>query len=901
MTPDARALEREESLGSLIAAWVEAVEAGQQPDATEWLARHPEFAPELEEFFASQLEFQSLAWQFLEATRAGPNSLLADTPWPQGPALLEPPAAGRFGDYELGAEIGRGGMGVVYRARQVRLDRLVALKVMRTGPGGVAATLERFRHEAELIARLDHPAVVPIYEVGEYNGWVYYAMKLIEGGNLAQEVSGDQRSAVSAAERAALTKVVQRRAAMVVAAVARAVQHAHERGVLHRDLKPSNILLDRQGRPYVTDFGLGRQLEGGSELTQSGAIVGTPSYMAPEQASGRFGVVTIAADVYGLGSILYALLTGRPPFQGPSVLETVLLVREEAPQPPRSHNPCLARDLETICLKCLEKEPHRRYSSAAALADDLDRFLAGKPISARPVRPWERAWKWARRQPAAAALLAGSVLAVLGIITGVLVHNARLQEAAQEAQHQQELARAHYRRARDTLGRMLQQFDSYRLGAVPQFKELQRKQLEEALTFYEGALQDQDDPDPAVRLDTAVACKQAAEIQGMLGRKPAAAENYGRAIALLSGLPAEHRDTPESQLLLADCYNGRDGMAADHKWRCEEAVRDHRQALAILEALAQRRPHDLRVRGALAVTEHYLGAVYQVAGKPAEAAVHLSRAADLLAVVAREQPGNENFQARLADNQVDLALVYQTTKPAYEVKRTYEKTEELLQGLLARHPSTGQYTLSLAALYANWGLFLRDTGRLPLALVRQTRAVELAESVVKQEPQHVFARRMACNARGARAQTYQALGRWPEAAQDWDRVIELDDRPNGWIRRVLRALALARAGLHARAVAEAGVLEAKAEVNGAGRYDLACVYALAAKAARADTKLTTAEQQELAESHAGAALALLQRLAAQGYFRDAAHAKTLADDEDLQVLHSRPEFQKLLEQVKSGK
>jgi len=302
---------------------------------------------------------------------------------------------GEFGDYELLEEIGRGGQGVVFRARQKSLNRTVALKVIGLGQWATKAHLKRFRREAEAAASLDHPCIVPIYEVGERDGSCYFSMKFVEGGQLDEVIRR--------------TPMPIRQAAELIAKVARTVHYAHEHGILHRDIKPGNILLDANGEPHLTDFGLARLVESESSVTHTLEVLGTPSYMAPEQAAGNNAGLSSATDVYGLGAVLYQLLTGHPPFAGGTTFETVRLVLDTEPRQPRLWNPKVDRDLSTICLKCLEKDPKRRYSSALALAEDLERWLRHEPIRARHTGVFTRGKKWVRRNPTTALLFALSL------------------------------------------------------------------------------------------------------------------------------------------------------------------------------------------------------------------------------------------------------------------------------------------------------------------------------------------------------------------------------------------------------------------------------------------------------------------------------------------------------------
>ncbi len=315
-------------------------------------------------------------------------------------------AAGSFPDvpeYDILAELGHGGMGVVYKARQHRLSRLVALKMIRAGSLAKPEDLGRFRVEAQAIAKLRHPNIIQIYDIGEVGGLPFVALELLEGGSLDDRLA----STPQAAEYAATT----------IALLARAVDAAHQAGIVHRDLKPSNVLFASEGTPKITDFGLAKRLQENGQ-TETGQVLGSPSYIPPEQAQGRSKDVGPTADVYALGAILYEMLTGRPPFQGPTPLDTVMQVIRDEPIAPSRLARQIPRDLETICLKSLTKEPHRRYQTAPALAEDLDRYLANEPIRARPTPLWEQGFKWARRRPTTSSLGAAGLL-VAAILVSV--------------------------------------------------------------------------------------------------------------------------------------------------------------------------------------------------------------------------------------------------------------------------------------------------------------------------------------------------------------------------------------------------------------------------------------------------------------------------------------------------
>ena len=364
--------DRDERLARLLGELSERARLGQPPDVDGLAGQHPDLAAELRELWAAA----QFAAEFAGGTGSRPLDAGGRSPR-RRPAPLVSGLSGRtFGDFELLEEIGRGGMGVVYKAQQKGLDRVVALKMILRGEHATPGDLARFQVEAQAAGGLDHPNIVPVYAAGEHEGQAYFSMRHVEGETLSMLLA---RGPLRARDAAAL-----------LATVARAVDFAHQKGILHRDLKPSNILLDASGVPHVTDFGLAKRVRADSDdaagLTQTGGIVGTPAYMAPEQVSGRRGKTSPASDVYSLGVILYEMITGRPPFQAPTPVDTLLLVLDQDPVRPGLLNPKVDPDLELICLKCIQKEPDLRYASAAALAVDLEAYLSGDQLSVRTTR-----------------------------------------------------------------------------------------------------------------------------------------------------------------------------------------------------------------------------------------------------------------------------------------------------------------------------------------------------------------------------------------------------------------------------------------------------------------------------------------------------------------------------------
>ena len=474
--------ERTTRLNEAIRSYLEAKATGTVLPREELLERYPDVAEELRDFFAGQdrgAPLPSVLDTLTHAPCAASTVFREREPVQRGGAVRPDSVAG----YELLEELGRGGMGVVYKAVQVGLKRTVALKMILAGSHAGTAQLARFRTEAEAVARLHHPNIVQIHEVGAHAAGPYLSLEYVEGGSLASRLDGTPWGGAPAAR--------------FVQALAEAIHYAHQRGVIHRDLKPGNVLLQAEaGDPAaranavvdpkaaikISDFGLAKQIDDSSGQTESGAVLGTPSYMAPEQARGLGNAVGPPADVYALGVILYELLTGRPPFRAATTLDTVLQVVYNEPVAPRLLNPKIARDLETICLKCLQKSPERRYRSAAELADDLARYLRKEPIQARPISGAERLWRWCRRHPARAAsgaLALGALLVVLG--SGAWF-NRRLDDQLRETQAaERQLQSSLTRQAAERLDSDLRQ-----LAAIPQ---LMAATLAERADWTEGQLE----------------------------------------------------------------------------------------------------------------------------------------------------------------------------------------------------------------------------------------------------------------------------------------------------------------------------------------------------------------------------------------------------------------------------
>jgi tetratricopeptide (TPR) repeat protein/predicted Ser/Thr protein kinase len=661
------------------------------------------------------------AASFLDRPACNPLAAGADDD-PPGSAAAPPR---HLAGYEILGELGRGGMGVVYRARQPGLKRVVALKMILDGDSARPDDLLRFVGEAEMLARVAHPNIVHIYEVGRHEGRPFFAMEYVEGGSLADQLSG--------------TPLPGRRAAELAEALARAVQAAHEAGIVHRDLKPSNILLTGGGVPKVMDFGLARRLEAAGGLTQSGMIMGTPSYMAPEQAQGKLSAIGPACDIYALGAVLYECLTGRPPFRAENVLETLSLVVHQEPVPPRVLQPRVPRDLETICLKCLQKDAGKRYASALDLAEDLRRFRAGEPIRARPVGTVERVGRWGRRNPWVAGLLAMLALVLSGAFGSVTALWLQAEQQRALAGRERDRAQANLERADANLGKAKQAVDECFLLAAKdpllqadEMRPVRQLLLEKALPFYQG-FQAERQEDPAIQAELARNYTRVAYITEVIGRPEDAVAAYGRAGALWTKLATDHPDVTEYESGLAStcCQLGllqrKTGQAA-------AALQSFREAQTIQTTLVARDPSAANLVG-LAETYNGLALLQDDTGPPADALRSWERARDLQARVAAALPDAAPEQAFLAAIHQNIGRLQRQLGQRDAALHSFEQALAIQAKVAARNPLVDDFRSLLSRIYTNLAVAQDEAGSPATALKSLEQARVIDEQLVARFPE----------------------------------------------------------------------------------------------------------------------------------------------------------------------
>ncbi len=762
-------------------------------------------------------------------------------------------------------------MGVVYRARQKSLNRLVALKMLRAYDLDTAADVQRFRHEAEIVAELSHPHIVPIHEVGQHAGRHYFTIKLMEGGSLAHRIADyrlpildwktgkDEHGNVWTAAQIAKR---QSQIANLMVSIARAVHHAHQRGILHRDLKPSNILLDADGRPHVTDFGLAKRVAVDNSLSQPGDKVGTPRYLAPEQAAGQRQAITTATDVYGLGTILYVLLTGQPPFGKETDLDILEQIRHREPERPSKINPRVDRDLETICLKCLEKEPQRRYGSAEGLAEDLERWVKGEAIEARAVSRMERMSRWCRRKPGMAGLAATLLLVLVAGCAGVVWQWARAESAYSAEAIQRQRAQRNFSKARQAVEDMYTQAAEKWLAYEPRMEPVRRAFLLKALKFYEE-LTKEDSADPVVQVDTAMAYKRMGDIHRLLGEFGEAEQAYRRALAIFEALATEFPKAPDYPRALASTLTNL-GLLLKDSGRVKEAENAYGKALELYERLADDFTDPL-YRHEQAKAYHNLAVLLAERDRSSEAQPAYRRAISLHEKLADDFPANPEYRQDLAKHysalgnllvelnrskeaieayqqaitlqeklishplplpayQQELAMSYSNLGSVLavmgqleEAEKSFRRAAETCENLASKFPTVPDYQSDLGRALGNWGHVLHDQGKLTLARSLMERAIGHLLAALQVNPKHVSYRKELGNVHFLLGKLLVGLGDYENAAKNAEEMPQTVD--DDW-----QAYHLA-AGILSHCVS---LVEKDAKLSSSKRKELAQSYGLRA-------------------------------------------------------------------------
>jgi eukaryotic-like serine/threonine-protein kinase len=735
-------------------------EVGETPRLEEYLRRFPHLAEPL------RLQFELEGALCPEPLPQSDGGATAQSGFPPPSSAVRPDIPG----YEILGELGRGGMGVVYKARQVRLNRVVALKMILAGDYASPEAAVRFLGEAESVARLHHPHIVQVHAFGDCEGRPYFEMEYVAGGSLADRLDG--------------TPWPAREAARLIETLARAIHEVHRLAIVHRDLKPANILMTADGKPKVADFGLAKWLDVESGLTRTDHVLGSPSYMAPEQTEGRAFPVGAASDVYSLGVILYELLTGRPPFKAATVLETLEQVKSAEPVSPARLRPGLPRDLETICLKCLRKEPARRYPGADHLAEDLRRFGAGESILARPVGAAERTWRWCQREPALAALAAALVAGFLGVATQWWRAERHLRREVAAGRALQDARRRSQERFQLGMGAV----DGYsalagkeELLKDPRLAGLRKRLLGRALEFYKGLQASLEaDPAPQARSQLAAAYNRVGSIQTEIGSKAEALASHRRALTLWEALADDDPANPDTRSGAARSHtyvgillratrrpdealrsyeNGlaiAQSLARDHPtiarykgelaWclsnigtvqaesgRADEAIRSQESALAIREGLVRDDPADPQLQRDLAWCQNDLGIAHEAAGRPAEALTSHRQALALWEALAGDDPTNPDTRSNIARSHTFVGILSRAAGHPDEAMPSFERALAIEQALAREHPAVARYKEELAWCLNNIGAIQAGSGRADESIRSQESALAIREALARDD------------------------------------------------------------------------------------------------------------------------------------------------------------------------
>ncbi len=824
------------ALAELVERLTARLHGGEPVDVDAISANHPEYADRLRQLLPALEVLADLG------RSAGHEAA------PSGPGPLA--QLGVLGDYRIVREVGRGGMGVVYEAWQLSLNRRVALKVLPFAAALDPRQLQRFHNEAQAAAGLHHTQIVPVFAVGVERGVHYYAMQFIEGRPLSEVIRALRRldlrepteratpdNAASEPPTALLSSGSSPTGRPFFQAVARlgiqaaeALEYAHSLGVVHRDIKPANLLLDTRGEVWVTDFGLARiQAEAGLTLTLTGDVLGTLRYMSPEQALGRRGLVDHRGDIYSLGVTLYELLTLQPAVSGSDRQEILSRIAFEEPAPPRRINPEVPRELETILLKVMSKEPESRYATAQDLADDLGRFLEHKPIRAKRPTLRERAVKWSRRHPAyvAFAFILLAVGATALAISSALLARKQLEvsrqrdranESAEIANAQRALAERNARLARQAVDEMFTQVAEKWLADQPKLEQVQREFLEKSLHYYEEFSR-QDDPHPSVRGSVVDALSRVGNIRLRLGAVQAAEDAFRRSLAIAQGLVDEAPSNREfryqigrdwQQLGIVLLANGKLKDAADayrqametaetladdpsrtrryrhllanvhanlghvqyqlHQFR--DAETELGQAIPILEKLISEDARDRPVRESLATHLNTLGSILLASNRFEEAQAVYNRAIDHWRIVLQHAPGSPDYRDRLAMSIANVGAIYFQMNRYPEAEERYRHVLPLRRKLADDFPGVPEYHRRLAEDLDNTAATLSNSGKPQAAEPFRRESVAILEGLMRDYPDLTENRAALGNALHNLGVLLGRIGKKAEAEGAYGRAME---------------------------------------------------------------------------------------------------------------------------------
>jgi serine/threonine protein kinase/Flp pilus assembly protein TadD len=753
---DSLAPDVQQQLAEVLESYLDDLEHGLSPRADDLIARHPGLAEPLRAHLGS-LDFLHGA---SVALRSGGQA--------RSDALDL--SCKRLGDYTIVREIGRGGMGVVYEARQISLDRRVALKVLPFAAVLDQKQIARFYNEAQAAAHLQHPNIVPVFFVGCERGVHYYAMQYVDGQPLDLAIrqlrsmaqAGHKRASPSDptdSEGRADTASVRsgtwkqfttsaslksgdyfRTVANLGVEAAEALDYAHQCGVIHRDVKPSNLLLDDRGKVWITDFGLAR-FHANDRLTATGDVMGTVRYMSPEQVSGKSGVMDERTDIYSLGVTLYEMATLEEAFAGASRQEFFRRILEEEPRTPRQINPAIPVDLETILLKAMAKSPQDRYPSAKELAQDLKHYIEGEPILARRASLADRAAKWARRHRTLVAAAAAMLLLVLmgSVISSLLIasEHAKTKAALAQAEANLQQAEKNLRRAETHFGQLREVVDRFgayhaeRLKDLPGAEPLRRELLLDTLGYYRGFIQYAGN-DPTLQSDLAITYSKAAAVTEQLGDKSAALAEYRQAATAFQAAAALHPEKPQYRADLALCHNNL-GLLLSTTGKPGEAEEAYRQALAFQKQLVADDPRSDKFQSDLALTYGNLGLLAGAANQSSKARQAYQEAIRIEEELVKRFPGKPDYLRNLAVSYNNLSFLQAKTDPI-KAEESSRQAQSAQEKLVAAHPTIAEYQSDLALSYNNLGALENHNGRLAKAEASYRQAIATQEQLARKSP-----------------------------------------------------------------------------------------------------------------------------------------------------------------------